>query len=81
MLVTLAKLMGASLNVKDFLVKNILFIKKVKPLFKTMQFYHCPVTAPLKVADVSDSELVTYNVKELNRLLKTKGGKSNKVFP
>jgi len=29
--------------------------------------------APLKVASISDEELVTYNVKELNRILKTKG--------
>lgn len=29
--------------------------------------------APLKVSSISDEELITYNVKELNRILKTKG--------
>ena len=34
------------------------------------------VAGALKLPNVSDEELVTYNVKELNRLLKTKGGQS-----
>ena len=38
------------------------------------------VAGALKLPNVSDEELVTYNVKELNRLLKTKGGKCTLIY-
>ena len=34
---------------------------------------HCPLLGPLTSDNISDEELVTFNVKELNRILKTRG--------
>ena len=41
-----------------------------------LQNYKLQIPAPLRVSSsntISDEELVTYNVKELNRVLKSKG--------